>query len=450
MNRELADAVVGYLRFGEAPDVSGLRLFKARDWQRTFRWLDTSGLTLYLLRRLHDLGATEVLPPAILTRFAGNAAENRGRLDYIANEFASINQRFQRAGVNFAVIKGFSLVPEFCPDAVLRAASDLDYLVDKASLPVAQRVLEEAGYCVQRFSDIDFTYGRPSSKIPTLSDDPYSRETKPLVELHLAFCKGNENRVLVNEPEFWLDQTVNHNWQGLRFPVLNEQDALVLQILHVFQHTLECWVKLCWLLEIGYFLKRRLSDTPFWDRFDVRLREVPCLAEFAAIVMGLASRVFVAPMPPIAAKWMECLRPPARVWLAHYAWTWIIGRHPYDNVSLFSAAKLPLFLHREFVTDPGVRKKLTQQHLFPWKRPTRIAVPADKTAASFLTAGRLQWQFVLQRLIFHVGSSSRYLLETPGWRKLNKLSAQPPYAQTHSSNLGMEEKIGPTETRTRP
>ena len=87
--------------------------------------------------------------------------------------------------LNYAAIKGFSLVPTYCPDAVLRAPSDLDYLVDKSSLPVAQRVLEEAGYRLHRFSDIEFKFGRPSPRIPTVSDDPYSRETQPLVELHL-------------------------------------------------------------------------------------------------------------------------------------------------------------------------------------------------------------------------------------------------------------------------
>jgi hypothetical protein len=39
-----------------------------------------------------------------------------------------------------------------------------------------------------------------------------------------------------------------------------------------------------------------------------------------------------------------------------------------------------------------------------------------------LTQRRLQWQFVLRRLIFHLGSSSRYLLEMPRWRELNRLS----------------------------
>src|ERR1700733_3758695 len=195
MNRELAETVVGCLGLGgDSPDPGGLRRFTAADWRRTFRWLDRGGLTLYLLRCLHHLGATELLPPAILARFERNAADNRKRLDHIANEFASVNQKFHRTGVRFAVIKGFSLVPAFCPDAVLRAPADLDYLVDGESLPVAQRALEEAGYRLQRFSDTEFKFGRPSPRIPTPSDDPYSPETEPLIELHLAFFNGKANR----------------------------------------------------------------------------------------------------------------------------------------------------------------------------------------------------------------------------------------------------------------
>jgi hypothetical protein len=427
MNRELAEAVVGCLRLSEeARDVGGLRRFKPRDWQHTFRWLDRSGLTLYLLRRLDSLGATELLPPAILTRFEGNATENRRRLDYIANEFASINQRFYRAEVNFAVIKGFSLVPAFCPDATLRASSDLDYLVDPESLPAAQRALEEEGYRLQRFSDIEFKYGRPSSRIPTRFDDPYSRATEPLVELHLAFWKGNANRVLLNEPKFRLDQTIGHDWQGLRFPVLKEEDAFVLQILHVFQHTLEGWVKLCWLLEIGYFLRARSSDTQFWDRVDARLRAVPYLSEFAAVVTGLVDKEFTAPKPPIADSWTQHLRPLARLWLENYGREWVIEDHPYDNVRLFSAAKLSLLLHREYIFDPELRKEVTRQRILPWKQPEKVAVALNSSPAGLLQASWLQWQFVLQRLMFHCSASLRYCCEVLRWRQLNRRAAVVP------------------------
>jgi hypothetical protein len=421
MNRALAEAIVGSLRLsGETCAVSVLRKFRLRDWEHTLNWLDSAGLTLYLLRRLKSISATALVPPPVLARFEQNLADNRRRIDCLAAEFASLNERFNRAGVNYAAIKGFSLVPTLCPDATLRTQSDLDYLVDRPSLPVAQRVLEQAGYCLLWLSDTEFKFARPSSRIPTASDDPYSLETEPLVELHLAFWH-RKNRVPINEPEFRLDQTIGHDWQGLRFPVLKQEDAFVLQVLHVFSHTLEGWVKLCWLLEIGYFLSAKSSDTQFWDRVDVRLREVPCLVEFAAIVIGLVDRVFAAPMPPIAAKWTQCLRSPARVWLENYGRSWVIEDHPYGTLSCFSAAKLAFFLHREFIPDPEVRKEITRQRLFLWKRPKQIAVPADRSAPSSLTAGRLQWQFVMRMLIFHLGSSSRYLWEMPRWRELNRL-----------------------------
>src|SRR5215471_10615352 len=184
MNRNVAEAVIRCLRLsGEAPDLSELKRFKARHWRSTFSWLDTSGLALYFFRYLRDREATDLLPLAVRKRFEKNAASNRGRLEYVTGEFASINSKFQRAGVNFAVVKGFSLVPAFCPDASLRVPNDLDYLLDKVSLPAARRALEEAGYRLRSSSDIEFKFIKPSSKIPTFADDPYSSETELLVEL---------------------------------------------------------------------------------------------------------------------------------------------------------------------------------------------------------------------------------------------------------------------------
>jgi Uncharacterised nucleotidyltransferase len=423
VNRELAEAIVDCLSL--SPKVIDPKLigkFGVRDWERTFTWLDTAGLTLYLWQQLKRTDTVRLLPPPVVARFERKLADNRRRVDQLADQFDSLNQRFNRAGVNYAVIKGFALVPEFCPDPVLRATSDLDYLVDRSSLATAQGVLQDAGYCLHRSSDIEFKFGRPSSRAPTLFDDPYSRETEALVELHLGLCNWRDNRVLTNEPEFRLDQTIDHDWQGLRFPVLRPEDAFVLQIVHIFQHTLECWAKLCWFLEIGCFMKAYSHDLEFWGRVDARLPMLPCLDEFATVVMGLSQAIFATPLPPVAAKWQEGLRPPAKSWIENYGREWAIEEHPNDALTLFSASKLALFLHQAFLADPKVRREITQRRLFPWKRPDRIAVPAEKTAASLLTARQMQWQYVLRRLSFHLGSSSRYLIEMPRWRKLNRLS----------------------------
>ena len=434
MNRELATRIVDCLRLtGDTPEVDRLRQCSERDWRRTLLWLDHAGLTLYLLRRLQSLKATDVLPPPILRRFEGNLAQNRRRLDDMVSQFATINEGFRRAGVNFAVIKGFSLTPEFCLDASLRTPSDLDYLVDKQSLPLARRVVEEAGYCQQKISDIEVKFRRRSPRIPSRFDDPYSPETEPLVELHLGFWNKKSTGIILSEPEFRLDQTVNHEWQGLRFPVLRKEDTFTLQIMHVFQHVLEGWVKLCWLLEIGYFMTSQSLDDVFWDRVDVRVREVPLLAGFGAVVTELAGTVFAATKPPRAACWGQKLSPPARFWTELYGRTWAMEDHPLDSSRLFAATKLSILLQREFMPDRLIQREVTRRRLFPWKSPEN-AVPNDnKTAIGFLRAINLQSLFVIQRLIFHLGSDIRFLWELRNWRELNRRARGIPSGSPHTS-----------------
>ncbi len=64
----------------------------------------------------------------------------------MSRRFDFLNLAFNNAGVRYAVLKGLSLVPEFCPYAPLRHQGDFDYLVDPNSLEAAQRILAEAGY----------------------------------------------------------------------------------------------------------------------------------------------------------------------------------------------------------------------------------------------------------------------------------------------------------------
>lgn len=423
MNRSLAWDVVCCLRYSsERFDLDRLRRHKAKEWQRTFRWLDSSGLGLYFLARLRELRATSVLPAPVLARLEQNLANNRQRTDCIANEFALINDGFRSAGITFAVVKGFSLVPEFCADAVLRTPCDLDYLVDEVSLRSAKRLLCKAGYLLKRSSDIEFKFARPCSRIPSLSDSPYSCDTEPMVELHLGFWNATQNRIAFREPKFDLDRAVLHQWRGLRFPALAEEDSFLLQIVHTFQHIVECWIKLGWLFEIGHFMKKRERDVQFWSRVDRRIAATPALSEFAAIVVGLAKIAFATPTPTVVEKWSDYLRPLPRLWLKTYGQTWLIEDHPLGTVSLFSAAKLSHFLHMEYVPDLEARNMLTRARLVPWKRPEHIAQAAQGNSAGRWAFRWLQWKFLLQRLAFHVGSNLRYLAAVPRWRRMMRTS----------------------------
>lgn len=418
MNRQLARAVVAQLRLsGDAGDIQQLSKFTVRDWRRTYQWLDDSGLALYLLRYVESLGAAEMLPPEVRARLESSFNENRIRCEYIAESFATVNQLFQQAGVPFAVIKGPSLVPEYCPDALLRSSSDLDYLMEKRSLSIAARVLETAGYRLQKSSEIELKFFKPSARMPQISDSPYSINTEPLIELHTGFW-NRANNIPLEEPLFSLENAVCHNWRELRFQVLNPRDAFLLQVIHIFQHTVECWVKLNWLLEIGTFLLRRLSDSDLWHQVDDRINEVPCLRDFAAVVIELARIVFSAPVPTLAQNWVYSLLPGSRLWLDNYAEIFAFDDHPLSGDRFFPTGKLSLLLHQQYISDPEIRGQMIRRRLVPWKRPERIAYPGDRQSETVTAVSQLQLRWMLTRIIFHFGSDVRYLWELPRWRQL--------------------------------
>ena len=422
MNRELAEAVVECFQLGEeTPEVSRLRNFNAREWQRTYGWLDRSGLALYLLRRLQDLGATELLPPEVRVRFERNDVENRRRLEYITSEFDSINQRFQRAGINFAVIKGFSLIPGFCPDVTLRAPSDLDYLVGQESVAAAQRALEEEGYCLQRMSEIEFKFGKPSAQSQFFLMIHYSPADRATGGgyAHLAFWNTKKTGWRSMSPSFRLDQTISHHWQGLRFPGLEGRRCVCFASTPCFPAHVGMLGEIVLasgdrVLCAGTVLRstilgpRRHSNARVSLSCGVRggcygtgRKSVRC--SYAADRGENGGSLFV-------------------ILLAAYGWklvgrTWAIEDHPYLNSSLFAVSKLAFLLHREFIPDPKIRQEITRRRLFPWKVPEQIAIPA------VLTGGRGQRQFLWRRLIFHLGSSLRYCWELPRWRRLARLQS---------------------------
>jgi hypothetical protein len=177
-------------------------------------------------------------------------------------------------------------------------------------------------------------------------------------------------------------------------------------------------VKLCWLLEIGSFLSNHSSDSDFWSKVDDRMQAVPYLAEFAAVVIELARIVFSSPTPDLAQDWIHSLRSTSRLWLENYAESWALDDHPLSGSRLFPTAKLALFLHQGYILDPEMRKEMIRRRLFPWKRPDQVAFPVDHMPTSIVAASQLQLRWMLDRIIFHSGSSMRYLWELPRWREL--------------------------------
>ena len=115
------------------------------------------------------------------------------------------------------------------------------------------------------------------------------------VELHLGLWEPHSDGVLPDVPGDVLDRRRSVRWQGIQFPALADDDALLLQVLHAFKHMLSCWCRMSCFLEITYFMAQRHADTSFWNQFRSRLEDRKLLPEITGLVFAMATNLFVLP-----------------------------------------------------------------------------------------------------------------------------------------------------------
>lgn len=422
MKRTVGEAILGCLSFsGHTQDHgSELKKFTGREWEQALKWLHDAGLALYLLQKLKDTTATHLLPRSVFSRLEENLAANRRRVIYLARQFDFLNQKFKGAGVRYAAVKGFSLVPQFCSDASLRHQSDFDYLVDHQSFPLARQILEEAGYALKNRKTNEFVFLMPSAGIPLPGDGQYEAHAPHAVELRFALWDTDFHGVSLTEPGFSVDNVQPHQWQELVFLTLPEDEVFLLQVIHAFNHILTGWIRISWLYEIGYFLSQRATERSLWERVETRIGTDPLLREMVIVVMELSAQLFQAPVPPTSQIWADKLRPEVRIWIRNYARPWIFASNGADQSDLFSAAKVVLFLHQQYLPDPSSRRHLKLTRLFPWVQFSRRTRSIVTNSSANSGGRRRQIKRASIRLLFHVTGGLRYLCEIPRWHRLNR------------------------------
>ena len=358
MNQTPAEAIVQFLSFSSHrwDYFRPIEQFSPRQWERVLQWLDDAGLAFYFLQKLKDTHTSDAIPASALNRLQQNFRSNQLRVDHMSHRFQSINNSFNDAGVRYTVIKGFSLVPQFCASAALRHQGDFDYLVDETSLSSAIQVVVQAGY-VPKDSDssMEAVFVTPIGK-PSRGAEQYSLGSPHAVELHTDLWEADLNRLPQIPKLPFLDRATAHHWNGLTFPALDDEDAFLLQVLHVCHHLFTFWIRMSSLFEIGYFLQGRAYDREFWDRIEQRVADSRILREFVVIVTELVSRLFASPVPPLIHAWAARIRPASRVWIEHYGRRCVFSELP-------APALLTSFAHcfvRRKKTVPGLERRLVE------------------------------------------------------------------------------------------
>lgn len=404
MNTHFAETVIATFREGDR-DTHARQLARlgVRDWRRGWHWLDASGLALYIRHQIKSSSMEEYVPPEILKALDQRLADNKRRTAALFKEFGAINSAFQKVGLRYVNLKGFTLVPDYCPDPSLRCQFDLDFMTHHSELGLCQEILEHFGYAVagRHGGVVELKAG--SGQVPSMRD-LYKSKSQRSVEVHFV-----PSQAALTPDDSALSRKQNRVWNGVAFPALSDVDMFLAQANHLFCHLKSEWTRISWLLEFRTFVSARRGDTKFWHdvRNQATTRDEGALAVGIAVL--LVTKAFGDFGPPELLGWsIEAVPRSVRLWLDRYGKTVLLSDFP--------GTKLYLLLDGELSSGEIARKTIWGK-LFPLHRPPRVTCPESRRSFRTFRASLSQMRFTLFRLRFHVVEGSRYLIAAQQWKR---------------------------------
>jgi hypothetical protein len=390
-------------------DLKALRDCDATKTKKLLLWLDHSGLALYFLHRLQSLNAINRVPEYFYQALESRAPKNRLRAQNMLCEFERLNHSFVRHGAKYCAIKGFTLVPDFCPDPFLRHQTDFDFWIEPASVPKAAVALEECGYKLEESADGEMTFATPLSHIPSHRDDIYDAPRHRQVDLHTVLWH-DKDCVPLSAPADCFHWMERRTVQGVSFPSLAPDDMFLLQVVHAFQHLLGSWVRLSWLYELDFFLGNHEHDTDFWEAVSLRTGFDPQLRNALGLILRLTSLLFSRPLPSVLEKW--CVAPLPRemeAWVERFGAEWALSDFP--------GQKLTLFVHKSFFNDAKSWQKYLLGRIFPLHFRSSIMELANFTCKVKTKAVASRYVRVFGRAAFHVCEAGSLAVNAVRWRR---------------------------------
>jgi hypothetical protein len=379
-----------------------LQNLSEKEWKKLLNWLDISGLTLYFLDRIMELHLCNMLPPGVLARLQQNLRDNIERTRGMIAESIAIQQEFQETCLCYATLKGFSFCPSSVPRPELRHQFDLDFLVAEKSASQARQILERRGYRPYAISGRSWEF--KINETPRVSmKDLYKDLPGRSVELHVeANIPGRSSL---------LERLEKREFYGIHMPVLSPVDLFLGQGLHVYKHVYSEFSRTAHLLEFRRHVMVRREDDAFWDELQSTARENPRASLGLGVVTLLITRVMGDFAPDAFTHWTVGRLPrSARLWVELYG-----HRAVFQN---FPGSKLYLLLQRELESVGVLAKRSLWQALLPSRLPPAvIRASADETLPVRIRRYRMQLDFILSRLRFHIVEGLRYTLESYRWRQ---------------------------------
>ena len=406
MDRNLAKAVIQSFREEKAEVYDRLAGSNYLHWVESYSWLDASGLALYFLDRVRALELDGVVPDRVLTRLTENATDNRKKTEGMYEEFVRLNRKLQAAGVEFANLKGFSLVPDASPDAALRCQFDLDFLVAARDIAVCEEVLKREGYVLDGIGKNVREYKAGSGQIPSIRE-LYKAKPQRSVEIHIVSSQLRDG----SYPD---DRLSRIQWKlrdGFEFPVLSDCDQFLSLAFHLFKHLKSEWTRASWILEYASYIHFHRFDDSLWLEVERYLSANSKEKVAVGAATLLADQSFDIPsIPPVLTGVITELPVSVRLWIERYG----------NNVLFtpFPGTKLYLLLEQALCGNEGAHSVERSRKLFPLHRPPKITVGSEGVGLLRRMKGfQAEGRYLMFRLRFHVTQGIAYMIEASRWKR---------------------------------
>lgn len=384
--------------FRPQPEFSGLTAMpipESRPGSHLLEWLDKSGLALSFLNRLQARGAIALISGEWRQALERRRTCNMERVRDMLQEFCRLNDAFRSQGVPVACLKGFTLVPDFCEDPYLRHQVDFDLLVDPANVDGAAKALQSCGYSTARFSKLgESCFLTPLHHVPSRKSSLYAVQQHRQVDLHVSLWVPSP-WISLRTPSDAMKRVRPMSLHGAEFFGLSLEDTFLVQVLHVFRHSLRSWIRLSWLLEIGRCLEMHQENYLLWERVIERAGVEDLSRRAFALVLGLTDRLFGTPIPPQLRCWtQESITPSMRAWLDHFSVDWSLSDWPGSLKNLFLA--------ENFIPDRRHRREYLKSRLLPGQAQTEIGKAAKGKKDIALAWAASRSEYILHRSATHL------------------------------------------------
>jgi Uncharacterised nucleotidyltransferase len=335
-----------------------------------------------------------------------NAADNEEKSRSMFEEFARMNREFKSAGLRFVNLKGFSLVPDACPDAALRCQFDLDFFVDSGDVVRCETLLRRLGYALAGAGEGVNEYKAGSRYIPSARD---LYKTKPQMSVEIHFADTSEQ--LNGNHDVTFSRLRWKICNGLEFPVLSDCDRFLSLALHLFKHLKSEWTRVSWILELANFIEFHRGDDILWSEVEKCLssnRDVKIAVGTATL---LANQSFgIARLPKVLDEAISEIPKSVPLWIERYGNSVLFASFP--------GTKLYLLLQRALSPEEDSHTYVRRQKLFPLHLPPKITIGSEGGSVLFRwKQARIEAGYLLFRLRFHVTQGIAYMIEAVRWKR---------------------------------